>query len=133
MTVKLLIITHDEVGQALIKATTQALGELPLPIQLIKVAPDTVPEQLITQLQQLCSTLSPDDGLLVLTDLYGSTPANIAVKLQNCQQIQVIAGLNLPMLIRVMNYPCLGLKELVQKAVSGGKDGVMLCSGRGYA
>ena len=130
MTVKVLIITHEEVGNALIKATTQALGELPLPVRIVKVAPDTKPEHLYEQLQQLCKALDPDDGLLVLTDLNGSTPANIAVKLQNCQQIQVIAGLNLPMLIRVMNYPGLGLSDLVQKAVSCGKDGVMLCPAR---
>lgn len=127
MSVKIIIVTHEDVGQALIKATIQALGELPLSIHLEKIAPDCQPESICRNLKKLCGSLGTEDGILVLTDLYGSTPANIAVKLQNCKQIQVIAGLNLPMLVRIMNYPRLELNELTQKALSGGKDGVILC------
>ena len=67
---------------------------------------------------------------MVLTDLFGATPSNIASKLQKKQEkdeICIVTGLNLPMLIRVMNYATLTLGELREKAVSGGKDGVICC------
>ncbi len=72
--------------------------------------------------------MNKSQGFLILTDLFGSTPSNIASRLQQFQEsdkIRIVAGLNLPMLIRVMNYPHLALDELTQKAVSGGKDGVI--------
>jgi len=62
--------------------------------------------------------------VLVLTDLYGSTPSNIAQKLIAQRNVHVVSGLNLSMLIRILNYPQLPLLELSEKAVSGGKDGI---------
>lgn len=67
------------------------------------------------------------DGVLVLTDIYGSTPGNIANRLFDAHGVAVIAGINVPMLIRVLNYPDLSLEELVNKAVTGGHDGIILC------
>jgi PTS system ascorbate-specific IIA component len=65
--------------------------------------------------------------VLVLTDMYGSTPSNIASRLVRERGWRLIAGVNLPMLIRVLNYSGLGIHELISKALSGGHDGIMLC------
>ena len=65
--------------------------------------------------------------MLVLTDMYGSTPSNIAVGLQREGRVDVVAGVNLPMLVRVLNYPFLDLATLAAKALSGGRDGIMPC------
>ena len=73
--------------------------------------------------------LDEGDGVLVLTDAYGSTPSNIACRLGARRQVAVVTGLNLPMLLRVLNYPALPLDELKEKAVSGGRDGVLLVPG----
>ena len=73
--------------------------------------------------------LDDGDGVLVLTDLYGSTPSNIAASLLGTGAVQVVAGLNLPMLIRVLNYPAEDLPALADKAVSGGNRGILLCRG----
>lgn len=127
MTVSVLLITHDEIGSALLNAATSTLGELPLPTTVVTINYRTDPDALIPKLQRLANNIEHDQGLLILTDLYGSTPSNIASHLQNKNQIEVIAGLNLPMLIRVMNYPQLGLHELAQKALTGGKEGVINC------
>ena len=126
MSVKIIIVTHDEIGQALIKVASTTLGQLPLETSVVKVGFDTDPEELLIQLQQRVEQNENKDGILILTDLYGSTPCNLAAKLQT-NQVRVVAGLNLPMLIRLMNYPKLSLKKLAQKAVSGGKDGVLDC------
>ena len=133
MSVNLLIITHEEIGDALVKAASSALGGMPLPTTVVTVSYDTDPDELLKKLKQVsCNLLQGDDGLLVLTDLYGSTPSNIAASLQENNRIRVIAGLNLPMLIRIMNYSQLPLEELAEKALSGGKDGVINCS-KNYA
>ena len=129
MTINVMIIAHEQVGTALIEAATKnLLGELPLPTTVVAVDFDGDPDQLITRLAQYANNLKQQQGLLILTDLFGSTPFNIAQALHHNDQVEVVSGLNLPMLIRVMNYPDLDLKCLAQKAISGGKDGVIQCA-----
>jgi len=60
--------------------------------------------------------------------MYGSTPSNIATRLcDHNDKVVVIAGINLPMLVRLLNYPNLNLDQLADKALSGGQDGILLC------
>lgn len=125
MSVNIIIITHNEIGEALISAATSTLGELPLPTTVVKVTYDTEPSELVSKLEKLMARLHSDDGYLVLTDLFGSTPSNIASALSQYDSVNVVSGLNMPMLIRVMNYNHLPLAELTSKALSGGKDGII--------
>ena len=60
--------------------------------------------------------------------MFGATPSNIACRLRDEIDVRVVAGVNLPMLIRVLNYPRLHIDELVHKAISGGRDGIVLCN-----
>ena len=73
----------------------------------------------------MINALDKGDGVLILTDMYGSTPSNIAHRLSQPGKVMVVTGLNLPMMIKVMNYPNLNLTELVDVAVEGGKNGVL--------
>lgn len=130
MTVSILLITHEEVGNALLSAVTRTLGELPLPTTVVTVTYDTDPALLIPRLEELTQNIGYGQGVLILTDLYGSTPCNIAQQLKGNSQIRIVTGLNLPMLIRVMNYPTLTVDELVQKAYTGGHDGIITYDGR---
>ena len=67
------------------------------------------------------------EGVLILTDVYGASPSNLAARLtQLGTPARRVAGLNLPMLLRVCNYPEKNLDELAQTAVAGGKTGVIL-------
>lgn len=128
--VNIILITHEEVGAALLHAAAMALGELPLPTKVITVGYDVEPEKISEKLKKFLNQTNKHQAFLVLTDLYGATPCNIASGLQKIwpkEQIHVVSGLNLPMLIRVMNYAELTLLELAQKAVSGGRDGVIDC------
>jgi PTS system ascorbate-specific IIA component len=126
VSVGLLIVSHDDVGAALFKAATSVLGMCPLQVVLISVHRGDDPERVqVEALRRIGELDSNGDGVLVLTDMYGSTPSNIASRLQNAGKVRVIAGLNLPMLVRILNYPRLGLDELVRKAVDGGREGVM--------
>lgn len=127
MTVGILIISHDDIGKMLMETAVGALGFCPTQCKLLKVRRDSDPDQLLQRARQDCEQLNSGEGVLVLTDMYGSTPSNIACRLQNNNDTVVVSGLNLPMLIRAFNYPMLPLAELVDKAVTGGREGIMNC------
>lgn len=128
MTVGLLVITHNQIGATLVETATNMLGGRPMPVEIIPVTTGCSPEQLLQQAKDKLDVLSQGDGVIVLTDMYGSTPSNIATRLcEHDDQVAVIAGVNLPMLVRLLNYPNLNLEQLVDKALSGGQDGILLC------
>lgn len=131
MSVALLLVTHGDIGKDMYEAATAIIGSSPLRSEFISVSAESQPEQLITLSLKQLSALDTGDGVLVLTDMYGSTPSNIACALQH-ENVEVVAGLNLPMLLRILNYPGLPLHRLTDKAVSGGKEGVMFFSGNEY-
>lgn len=86
-------------------------------------------EALLEQALHRLETLDQGEGVLVLTDLYGSTPANVAVALLGeYGRLRVIAGVNLPMLLRALNYASSDLDTVAEKALQGGRGGVLLCS-----
>ena len=122
--VGLLIITHNNVGGALFDAATSVLGTCPLPFEILPVSQNCDPEERFEKAKNYLTKLNQSDGVLVLTDMYGSTPSNIATRL-TADQVTIITGMNLPMLVRVMNYPDLSLDKLAHKAVSGGQTGVI--------
>ncbi len=127
--VGLLVITHYNVGAALFDAAISVMGgDCPLPYKLMPVSQTCEPEERLQTAQQLLQELQAEkdnSGILVLTDMYGSTPSNIANKLAS-ENVTIISGLNLPMLVRIMNYPNLSLHKLAHKAVSGGQNGVII-------
>ena len=122
----LLIISHNGIGLALIETAVQILGGCPLPLEVLSVAADCHPETLLDKARKIVVSLDHGAGVLVLTDLYGATPSNIAMRLMDSARVRIVAGLNLPMLMRILNYPHLDLDQLVDKAVSGGREGVFL-------
>lgn len=128
MSVGLLLITHRPLAGDLLGIASQILGHVPLGVACCEVVNDTPPEVLIEQCQALAARLDQGEGILVLTDLYGSTPANVArALLDRLIRVRVVAGLNLPMLLRALNYADLELDALAAKALEGGRDGVRSC------
>jgi PTS system ascorbate-specific IIA component len=127
VSVGLLLITHNDIGSSLLEAATRMLGRCPLKAETLAVTDETARELLAEQAQHMAEELDAGDGVLVLTDLFGSSPANIANALEGRCGLCVLAGVNLPMLVRILNYPALPLSEMVGKALSGGRDGVLLC------
>jgi PTS system ascorbate-specific IIA component len=85
--------------------------------------PSTVQQHLQIFIQQQKSSTS----ILILTDVFGATPCNIAKGLTTEHQMRIISGVNLPMLLKVLNYPQLSLDELVEKALQGGQAGIIEC------
>lgn len=123
MSVALLLVTHADIGKSIHDAAVSVLGSSTLRTQHLSVNLKCNPEEMIANARALVAELDTGDGVLILTDMFGSTPSNIACALKQ-QKVAIVAGLNLPMLIRIMNYPNLSLAQLADKAVSGGMEGV---------
>ena len=126
MSVGLLIVSHGSLGDYLLETATQMLGVCPLSTDVLPVSFDSDPDVILEQARAKIEMLNAGSGVLILTDMYGSTPSNIVNRLQDRYNIQIVTGVNLPMLIRVLNYPRLSLDELATKAMTGGRDGVVL-------
>lgn len=130
MTVGLLLITHNEIGAALLSTASRMLGCCPLEARILAVSEDCEPDALRVRAREIAEQIDAGEGVLVLTDLFGSTASNIANALQAGSGRRVLAGINLSMVVRVLNYPALSLNEMAAKALSGGRDGVLLCPDR---
>jgi PTS system ascorbate-specific IIA component len=126
MSVGILIITHTDVGDALLKTAIKLVGSCPLKTEIVNIPYDCTIEELRDKANNSLNALGTVDGVLVLTDIYGSTPSNIAAQLNSTARIFIISGINLPMLVRIFNYPELELDELADKAISASRDGVIL-------
>ena len=127
MSTGLLIITHNQIGAALLATATHMLESCPLESRALEIDNNGNPDEVNQQAREFIEQLDHGDGVLVLTDMYGSTPSNIAAKLLSRGKVNVVAGINLPMLVRVLNYADLNLDDLTDKAVSGGHDGIVRC------
>jgi len=127
MTVGVLIITHGNIGESLLDTAIKTLGFCPLQTETLSAPQNANVDEIDALAAVMCMRLNEGKGVLVLTDMYGSTPSNIANRLAKRPEVSVISGINLPMLIRVMNYPQLSLPELINKALTGGHDGILLC------
>ncbi len=127
MSVGLLLITHNNIGASLLETATRVLDCCPLRAETLAVTDESRKDILTAEAEKMVHQLDAGDGVMILTDLFGSSPANIANAVHGRGGVRVLTGVNLPMLIRVLNYPTLRLDELAQKALSGGRDGVLLC------
>jgi len=128
MSVALLIVTHGEVGQALLDSAYAMLGGTVLKVGVVSVSNSCDPDEVAGEVALAISHLNQGDGMLLLTDIYGATPSNIAMRFQDDEaKVMVVSGINLPMLLRVLNYPDLSIEQLLEKALSGGRDGVFRC------
>lgn len=127
MGVGLILITHQNLGDTLLQTAQSMLGEPPRACESIAVSQTDDPDEVRAHARQRLESLDDGSGVLILTDMFGSTPSNVASRVARGAHARVVAGVNLPMLVRVLNYRHLPLTELVNKALSGGHDGILLC------
>jgi PTS system ascorbate-specific IIA component len=123
--VGILIIAHGTLGESLIHCASHVLGSRPARLMQIGVTIHDNPQIILPQAMKLVRSLDQGSGVLVLSDIYGATPCNIASRLIIPGKIEVIAGVNLPMLVRALTYRDEPLETLITKALSGGSEGVI--------
>ncbi len=123
--VGILIVAHGTLGESLIHCASHVMGSRPPHLMQINVRLHDDPQLVLPQATNLAHSLDQGSGVLVLSDVYGATPCNIASKLLIPGKIEGVAGVNLPMLVRALTYRNESLRTVVAKAISGGIEGVM--------
>jgi len=119
--VGILLVTHEGLGDSLLDCVKHVLGEVPPNLKALSVSAGEDPEQKSVEGQELIKELDAGSGVLILSDVFGATPSNIARQLCRAERVMGVAGVNLPMLLRVACYPTTTLPELAKVAVEGGR------------
>jgi mannose PTS system EIIA component len=120
----ILIVAHGAFGESLIHSASHVLGKRPLFLRQVGVTVHDDPDALLPVAEDLIRFLDQGQGVLILTDIFGATPSNIAARLLRTGKVEGIAGVNLPMLIRALTYRDEPLEAVIGKALSGGVEGV---------
>ena len=123
------LITHGSLGESLVQCACHVLNKRPLQIVQLGVSGQDDPLDALPLARDMLKLVDSGRGVLLLTDIFGATPSNVALKLLQPGRIEGVAGVNLPMLLRALTYREKDLETLVTKAVAGGRDGVMLMKG----
>jgi PTS system ascorbate-specific IIA component len=122
--IALLIVAHGAFGESLIENVTHVLGRRPERLSHIRVEAQDSPEQVSNKVEQAIAALDDGSGVLVLSDICGATPCNVAQRLLG-RNVAMVAGASLPMLLRAVSYRNEPLERVVDKAIAGGREGVM--------
>lgn len=124
MNVGILMITHSDIGKQMLLTATSVFGKNPFRVEILSVDNYDQPNDVKELGQKYVKFLDQGRGVLVLTDIIGTTPSNIAKSIEY-KNIRVVAGLNLSMLLNVFNYSTDSLNQLANRAVDGGITGIM--------
>ena len=127
MTCGILLVTHPGVGSALLEVATRLLRHLPLKTEAFDVPFDADLDTLLPLASAALRRVDSGEGVLILTDLYGASPSNLAAQLARLgTPARRVSALSLPMLLRVMNYPEQGLDQLPATAAAGARNGAIV-------
>ena len=114
--ISVLVVAHEPLATALIHCTRHVFGRLPSQVAALDVVPDEDPVAALKAARDLAARVNDGSGLVVLTDLFGATPARIAVQLAEPGRVAVFHGANLPLLLKLLNYRrSVPLEDLVDK------------------
>ncbi len=127
MTCGILLVTHPGVGTSLLDVATRLLRHLPLKTEAFEVPFDADLDALLPLASAALRRVDSGEGVLILTDLYGASPSNLAGQLARLgTPARRVSALSLPMLLRVMNYPEQGLDQLPATAAAGTRNGAIV-------
>ncbi len=119
------LITHGTLGESLIQCACHVMNRRPPQIVQLGISGQDDPLDALPLARQLVNLVDSGDGVLILTDILGATPANVAAKLLEPGRVEGVAGANLPMLLRAITYRERSMDMLVKKAVAGACEGVV--------
>ena len=119
------LVTHATLGESLTQCACHVLNKRPPQIAQLGVSAQDDPLDILPLARSMLGWVDSGDGVLLLTDIYGATPSNIAAKLAVPDKVELVAGVNLPMLLRVLTYRDRDMQTLVKRAVAGACDGVL--------
>lgn len=121
----ILLITHGSYGEALVQNACHVLNKRPVQLNQLGVLAQDDPLDLLPLGRQMLELVDTGKGVLILTDIFGASPSNLALKLLVPGHVEGLAGVNLPMLLRALTYREKGMETLLTRAVAGGRDGIL--------
>ena len=125
--VGVLVVTHGEFGAALLDAARMIVGPQ-VAVQAVSVLVTRGVDEIVVDLKNSLASLDKGLGVLVLTDLFGGTPTTLSLSLRKAGNIEVVAGVNLPMLLKVLQNRKGSLTELAAQAKAAGQQGIVVPS-----
>jgi PTS system mannose-specific IIA component len=126
----ILVVTHANLGNSLIETTELILGESAKNIAFISINITESPESLRQKIKKGISKVKTDNGVLILTDMFGGTPSNLSYSFLEEGQVEVISGVNLPILLRaIASREKMDMEKLTSSLIEHGKRSISLASG----
>lgn len=121
----IVIVTHLDFGERLLKAAEMIMGTQE---GCVTVNLDISVEisQVMESLKDAADTVDAGDGVLILTDMFGGTPSNLSLSLLDPGKLEVITGVNLPMLLKILGSRKQPLDSLANEAKTAGKQGILV-------
>ncbi|HHJ35416.1 MAG TPA: PTS fructose transporter subunit IIA [Gammaproteobacteria bacterium] len=126
MSIALFLITHEGIASSLLDIGRSIIQQPVDNIAFTEVPMDAEIGTVIEKARNRLSDLNLNDGILFISDIYGSTPANIARELAAKYNTSLISGVNLPMIIRLLNYRNEDRQTLIEKALDGARQGIQV-------
>lgn len=124
----ILIVSHCDLGRELLNAAEFIMGKID-GVDAMAITETTGTERLIKAIQDKADALDTGDGVIILTDMFGGTPSNLSLSFLKEGKIEVLTGVNLPMIISIIqNRSTHKLSTLAEKALEAGKSGISLAS-----
>jgi PTS system ascorbate-specific IIA component len=122
--VGLLVVAHGNLGASLIDCVEYVLGRIPERLASLDLMRYKDSDAMLGVAAQQLAALDQGDGVLILTDIYGATPSNTVCRLVSEGAVEVIAGVNLPMLLKALTYRDEPLQSLAERVTQGGREGI---------
>ncbi len=126
----ILIVTHADLGETLIETVEFIIGKRPKNILSVSIDIKESPDSLRKKIKQGIAKVQSDNGVLILTDMFGGTPSNLSYSFLEEGKIEVISGVNLPIILKAVNSrKKLDMENLTSSLVDHGKKSITLASG----
>jgi PTS system ascorbate-specific IIA component len=125
----ILLVTHNGLGDSFVDCVKHVLGEVPPNLKVLSVLAGDDSQLKLAEGQALIKQLDTGGGVLILADVFGATPSNIGRQLCHAEHVIGVAGLNLPMLLRVVCSTDKILPDLARIAVEGGRECIVQMAG----
>ena len=124
MSVALLLISHKGIASNLLDTASSIVNDKPVNMAYVEVPMDAPIDTIKQDIQKKLGQFDQNKEVLILTDIYGGTPSNLASCFISNENTQLVSGLNLAMIIKAINYRSLPLTELVEKIIQGGRQSI---------
>jgi mannose PTS system EIIA component len=126
----ILVVTHANLGDALIETAELIIGESLDNIGFVSINITENPESLRKKIKKGIGKVKTDNGVLILTDMFGGTPSNLSYSFLEEGHIEVISGINLPILLKAINSRTkMDMEKLTSALIEHGKRSISLASG----